>query len=123
MRIRSQCLFQLLKGGLNFNEHLIYINTTKYESFGNAVLESAACGLPVVSTNVGEIPIMWKNNFDILISSSFDPTEFADQVLKLLNDQELHSKISKNALFKVKKYRQSKIIDSWEKLFSDIYHV
>ena len=105
-----------------FNEHLIYINTTEYESFGNAVLESAACGLPVVSTNVGEIPIMWKNNFDILISSSFNPTDFADQVLKLLNDQKLHSKISKNALSKVKKYSQSKIVDSWEKLFSDIYH-
>ena len=104
-----------------YNEHFVYINTTNYESFGNAVLESAACGLPVVSTGVGEIGLMWKNNFNILISKSFKPNDFAAQVFKLMDNQKLYNNISKNGFIKAQSYGQSKIIDCWEKLILEVH--
>jgi SAM-dependent methyltransferase len=35
-----------------YQSHSVYLNTTSYESFGVALVEAAACGIPIVSTNV-----------------------------------------------------------------------
>ena len=39
----------------------IFLRSTSFESFGIAVMEAAACGLPVVSTDAGEMPYLWDN--------------------------------------------------------------
>ena len=50
-----------------FHSHTVLLNTTSYESFGQALLESAACGCPIVSNDVGEVSYIWEDNEDILL--------------------------------------------------------
>ncbi len=98
----------------HFQEHTVYINTTQYESFGVAILESASCGLPVVSTNVGEIPFLWKNGEDILIDSTNSAEGMADCVIKLFDDENNRNEIVKNAKIKSELFSWEKIKSLWE---------
>lgn len=59
------------------------------------IYEAMAQGTPVVSTSIGAEGLEIKHNENILIANS--PDEFANAVLKLLDDVNLSEKISKNA--------------------------
>ncbi|MBX2926524.1 MAG: glycosyltransferase family 4 protein [Saprospiraceae bacterium] len=101
-----------------FHSHSVFLNTTSYESFGVAVMEAAACGIPVVSTSVGEIPYLWQHGENILMVGDFDAASFAAEVKRLLESKELALKISKSAREKAETFNWEVIKDKWIKLFS-----
>ncbi|MBL7764906.1 MAG: glycosyltransferase family 4 protein [Chitinophagaceae bacterium] len=80
-----------------FQTHEVYLNTTSYESFGVAVVEAASCGIPIVSTNVGEIPYIWQHEKNILLVQDFQPESFAKQIDRILVDHELARQLSLSA--------------------------
>src|SRR5690606_6128367 len=47
--------------------HDIFLNTTRAESFGVSVMEAAALGLCIVTTNVGELPYIWMNEENAML--------------------------------------------------------
>jgi L-malate glycosyltransferase len=100
-----------------YNTHEVFLNTTNYESFGQAVLEAAACGIPIVSSNVGEIPLLWTNNYNILLVDEIAEINFADKTSKLFDNPSLCSELSINAQSKSMEYSWEKIRSQWMKLF------
>lgn len=102
----------------SYQTHSVFLNTTSYESFGVAVLEAAACGIPVVSTNVGEIPYLWKHEEDILMVKDFSVDEFSKEIIKLFNSQPLAAKLSTNARKKAERFDSSLIKNHWGKLLA-----
>lgn len=100
-----------------YNSHNVYLNTTSYESFGVALIEAAACGLPIVSTSVGEIPIMWKDGTDILLSEAIEPTLLANKVLMLFDDDSMYARIAENAYVKARSYSWESVSKEWNKVF------
>lgn len=68
-----------------FQSHTIYLNTTRYESFGVALIEAGACGIPIISTEVGEIPYIWTNG-DNIVFAQRAPHDFADKISELLEN-------------------------------------
>src|SRR6185369_2023745 len=50
-----------------FSRSDVYLNTTNVESFGIAVMEAAAAGLCIVTTNVGELGCLWRDGEDALL--------------------------------------------------------
>ena len=101
-----------------YQSHEVFINTTSYESFGVAVLEAAACGIPVVSSKVGEIPFLWVNEEDMLIVDSLDESKFANEILRLFANNNLANKISTNARKKAENFDMRLILGEWKKLFA-----
>lgn len=99
-----------------FHSHSVYLNTTSYESFGVAVMEAAACGIPIVSTKVGEIPYLWTDEEEILMVSGFEPEHFAKQVLRLFKNKDLALKLSINAHKKAEMFDWSRIKSRWIEL-------
>lgn len=98
----------------------IFLNTTSLESFGVSVVEAAACGLPVVTTNVGELSYLWKHEEDALLVPPGDADAMAEAVLRLLRDPELAERLSRNARRKVEAFDWSVVLPQWERLFEEI---
>jgi glycosyltransferase involved in cell wall biosynthesis len=95
----------------------IFINTTNIDNTPISVLEAMACGLCVVSTNVGGIPYLLENEKDALLVSPDDSEAMAFAIRRILTEPGLAEKLSTNARKKVERFDWSVILPQWEKLF------
>jgi glycosyltransferase involved in cell wall biosynthesis len=98
----------------------IFLNTTNYESFGVSVMEAAACGLCIVTTNVGELGLLWEQGQDALLVSPDDPQGMAAAVRRILTEPGLAERLSRNARAKAEQFDWSAILPQWERLLSDV---
>ena len=98
----------------------IFLNTTRFESFGVAVLEAAACGLPIVSTNVGELPYLWEMEKELILVPDSDPQAMADGVYRYLNTPGLAEQLTLNARKKAELHDWSCILPQWKNLFLEL---
>lgn len=102
-----------------YQAHGIYLNTTSYESFGNALLEAAASGLVCVSNAVGEIPYMWKDGENMFLVKDNQVDEFVDRIIRLHNDENLFRSISNGAQENSKHYDWEQIKPKWMALLNE----
>jgi len=71
--------------------------TNRIDNMPVSLLEAAAFGLPIVSTDVGGIPDIIVHEETALPVGSEDPSAMADGVLRLLDDSDLSARLSDNA--------------------------
>lgn len=102
-----------------YNAADIFCTTSIDEVFGLTVTESMACGGPVVGFRVGGIPEQVTENCGILVNSK--NTEALGRALeKLLNDDELRKKFSKNCRKRVlQNYTIEKFTDNYIKVYNN----
>jgi glycosyltransferase involved in cell wall biosynthesis len=102
-----------------YHKNRTFITTTRYESFGVAIIEAGACGLPCVSTNVGEIPLIWQDNENILLANR-DAKDFALKIQKVIEDDFIYEKLSNNAHKNAIKYTWENVKPLWDELIQSI---
>lgn len=98
----------------------IFLNTTTAESFGVAVVEAAALGMCIVTTDVGELPHIWTHEHDALLVPPNDPQAMADAVRRILTEPGLAERLSRNARETAEQFDWSIILPQWEALFMDV---
>lgn len=99
-----------------YQTHEVFINTTSYESFGVSVVEAASCGIPIVSARVGEIPLIWENNKNILLVD-LDEISFSEAISRIFKSQKLSNLLSLNARQRAENFDWSKIKPIWRNTF------
>src|SRR5690606_33665116 len=97
-----------------YHSHDVYLNTTSYESFGVAVVEAALCGIPIVTSNVGEIPLLWDNETHVLFAEELSGEAFATHVIQLVENPDLANKLTMNAVLKAKSFEWANVKPKWE---------
>ncbi|MDH4079250.1 MAG: glycosyltransferase family 4 protein [Nitrospira sp.] len=98
----------------------IFLNTTRIDNTPVSVVEAMACGLCIVSTNVGGIPYLLKDEHDALLVPADDAVAMAKAVQRFLTEDGLAGRLSMNARRKVEQCDWSTILPKWEQLFIDI---
>ncbi|AIM15421.1 MULTISPECIES: N-acetyl-alpha-D-glucosaminyl L-malate synthase BshA [Neobacillus] len=88
------------------------------ESFGLAVLEAMACGVPCIGTNIGGIPEVIEHGNTGYICELGDIEDISNKAIALLNDQNLHQQFSINAQEAVaSRFKTERIVEQYEELY------
>jgi len=91
---------------------------SSYEALPYVALEAMACGTPVVvSSAVPEEVVI--NNFNGIRVNSFNPEDYANALEKLLADEELWLKLSRNGLEFVKRFDYIEIAKRYVSVVSE----
>lgn len=98
----------------------IFLNTTNVDNTPVSVMEAMACGLCVVSTNVGGIPYLLEHEQDALLVPPDDEVQMAAAVQRILHDDGLAERLSLNARAKAEGLSWRNIISMWEELFRGV---
>jgi glycosyltransferase involved in cell wall biosynthesis len=102
-----------------FNKGKVFLLTSESEGFPRTIIQAAACGLPVVSSNVGDITDVIEHNISgFLVNEYSDVNEYSSRVYQLLNDQELYERFSTTLENNVKKQF---ITENASKVWQDIF--
>lgn len=75
----------------------MYVHTAYIENSPNSICEAQCLGLPVVSTNVGGIASLVRQDMDGILVAANDPWQMADAIIELYNDRERMQRYSQNA--------------------------
>jgi glycosyltransferase involved in cell wall biosynthesis len=102
-----------LELGKYYQSHKVYINTTRYESFGVSLIEAASCGIPIVSNPVGEIPLLWEHGMNILLADLNNPIDFASKVEHLFTDRIFYNRLLENARILTTQFHWEKLELKW----------
>jgi N-acetyl-alpha-D-glucosaminyl L-malate synthase BshA len=94
---------------------------SELESFGLAVLEGMACGVPAVATRVGGVPELVTDGVDGYLEPPGDIIAQAGKVSTLLLDERLHEKVSAAARKTAEtRFCSSRIIPQYESYYREI---
>lgn len=102
------------------NQGDIFLNTTRVDNMPVTVLEAMACGLCVVSTNVGGIPYLLEDERDALLVPDDDHLAMTTAVQRLVTEDGLAKRLSENARRKAEQFSWSNILPKWEKLLMEV---
>lgn len=91
---------ELLK---QYQNNDVFLITSKYDNYPNVVFEAMACGLPVIGTRVGGIPLQICDEIDGYLVDLNDIDMLAEKILTLANDKQKMQNMSKNARVKMQK--------------------
>lgn len=95
----------------------IFVLSSYYEGLPMTILEAMASGLPIISTNVGGVSDIVKDN-GILVESN-NVQELTVAMLKLARDYELRINMSKKSMEYSIEYDISNIAQKYEQLYED----
>ena len=99
----------------------IFVRPSLSEGLGNVFLEAMALGVPVVGTAVGGIPDFLKDGETGLFCKTKDPSDLAEKIKLLLEDEKLREKLIRNGKELVqKKYNWDKIAEKMNDIFKEL---
>jgi glycosyltransferase involved in cell wall biosynthesis len=101
-----------------YQTHDVFLNTTAFESFGNAVMEAASSGIPFVSAAVGELPFIWKHEETAMLVEGLQEEEYVKAIRRLWDDRQLYQRLSVAARKNSEQYSWEHIQPKWEVLLN-----
>jgi len=98
----------------------VFLNTTNVDNTPVSVVEAMACGLCIVSTDVGGIPHLLQHEHDALLVPPNDPVAMAAAVTRILSDPALAERLSRNARKNAEQRDWSVVLPRWNSLLSSV---
>ena len=102
----------------------IFVLSSLYEGFPNALLEAMSCGVAVVSTDCpsgpGEIVSDGANGLLVPVG---DARELADAIMRLIDDPELRLRLGQAATEVITRFDQDRIQSQWTEVLKDASRV
>ncbi len=107
-------VFNLLK------EADLFILPSLEEGFGNSIIEAMASGVCVIASNVGGIPEIIEHGVNGFMFNKGDTLDLEIIIKKVLNDDQLRTKIIKNAYESINKFSSKEMIKNHQDIYNNL---
>jgi len=101
----------------------IFLNTARVDNAPVSVLEALACGLCVVSTDVGGLRDLISPGEDGLLVPAGDEQAMASAVYRILVEPGLADRLSKGGRSLAESFDWSRVLPQWQRLLSRAVNV
>lgn len=101
-------------------KHSIYINTNRVDNTPVSMIEMAAMGLALVSTNVGGIPYLFKDREHCLFSDSEDEMGMVNSIIFILNNKDDAVSMVSNSYRLIKRFDWMEVKPLWLTLLNNV---
>ncbi|MFC4097900.1 glycosyltransferase family 4 protein [Euzebyella saccharophila] len=102
-----------------YNSSSVFVFTSIFEGFPNALIEAMHFGLPCIATDCPTGPSeLIRNNENGYLINVNDVLDLQKKLDTLMNNKALRDKFSLNAINEVDRFRAKEIAKNWEKLIS-----
>jgi len=98
----------------------IFINTNHIDNMPVSIVEACAMGLPVVSTSVGGLPDLLTDGESGLLVPDDDDEAMVEAIKRLLNNQDLTSRLSSNGRLLAERSSWEEVRPQWEHLLTEL---
>jgi len=95
-----------------------FINTTSVDNTPISVIEAMSLGLAIMSTDVGGMPMLIKNNYDGILVPEEDEEAMVKEICEILENPEKGEKLCINAREKVESFDWNNIKDQWNEVLN-----
>ena len=96
------------------------LNPALVDNMPNSVLEALACGLPVISTDVGGVPYIVRHRESALLVPPADTHAMASAITELKNSAALYNRLRNNGLAEIEQYTWSNVGNEWLTLYASL---
>jgi glycosyltransferase involved in cell wall biosynthesis len=97
----------------------VFALTSRYEGFGNVLVEAMACGVPVVATSTAGTREIVSVGEDGLLVDRHEPAAVAAALERVLNDADLRQRMSQTARRHAERYRADVIALEYDRVFAE----
>ncbi|HCN36594.1 MAG TPA: hypothetical protein DIS94_02635 [Bacteroidetes bacterium] len=97
----------------------IYLNTNNIDNTPVSLIEMGAMGLPIITTDVGGIKYMYKNEVNAFLVKENDFVSMANYVELIINNSEKTKSIVKNSYEYSRLYDSENVLKMWEDLINN----
>ena len=98
----------------------VFALTSRYEGFGNVLVEAMACGVPVVATSSPGTTEIVSPGLDGLLVESHEPAVMAAALARVLSDDELRQRMSQAARVAAERFALPSIAAAYDRAFSEV---
>jgi glycosyltransferase involved in cell wall biosynthesis len=98
----------------------VFALTSRYEGFGNVLIEAMACGVPVVATASPGTREIVTSGADGLLVESHEPAAFASALGRVLDDPALRRGMAETAGLHAEQYRTESIAQAYDRVLSEV---
>jgi glycosyltransferase involved in cell wall biosynthesis len=98
----------------------VFALTSRYEGFGNVLVEAMACGVPVVATRSPGTSDIVRDGIDGLLVDRHEPAAFAGALERLLADEPYRRRLADEARIAAGRFASPVIAREYERVFREL---
>ncbi len=95
----------------------LMINSSRVDNTPNSLLEAMACGIPIVTTNVGGIPYLVQDRTTAMLVPPGRPDALAQAMAEVLDDSALREILVRNGLRVAQRCAWDKVFPMWMRVY------
>ena len=101
-------------------EHDIFLNTTNVDNTPVSLIEALACGLPVVSTNVGGIPYLVEHGQTALLVPPDDVEAMGASIIRLMAEPDLAAQLRSKGRRLAESFDWDVVFPQWQRVIQGV---